>query len=333
MEQTGGEGQNDSQQAIRWLHFIRSISTTSISMIRLGTRGSKLAMWQSQWVKAELERGGQAVELVTIKTEGDVAPGPLSQIGGQGLFTKRLQQALQNDEVDLAVHSLKDLPTEDAEGLQIAAIPHRETPLDTLVSNTAASIEDLPQGAIVGTGSVRRAAQLLHHRPDLDIRDIRGNVDTRLRKLDEGQFEAIVLAAAGLTRLGWQERIRQILPADVMLPAVGQGALGLEIRSNDAATHAAVELLNHPDSFAAAMAERWMLRTMFAGCLAPVGARTEIANGSLTLTGVVLSRDGRERIEGAQTLPTKDHIALGKAVAEQLIEKGAGRLLQDARDA
>ena len=233
-------------------------------------------MWQSTWVKGELEKIGCTVELIQIKTEGDVATGSLSQIGGQGVFTKRLQIALQNNEVDLAVHSLKDLPTEDAPGLSIAAIPLRETTADAFVCNKHSALSELPTGAVVGTGSVRRGAQLLHLRSDLQIKDIRGNVDTRLSKLDEGQFDAIILAAAGLTRLGWADRITQVFSPDDLLPAVGQGALGLETRTDDSATNEAIGQLNHANSFASAMAERFMLRTLFAGCLAPVGAHTQI---------------------------------------------------------
>ena len=285
-------------------------------------------MWQSTWVKGELEKIGYTVELVQIKTEGDVSTGSLSQIGGQGVFTKRLQIALQNDEVDLAVHSLKDLPTEDAQGLSIAAIPQRETTADAFVCNQCSALADLPKGAVVGTGSVRRGAQLLHLRSDLQIKDIRGNVDTRLSKLDEGQFDAIILAAAGLTRLGWADRITQVFSPDDLLPAVGQGALGLETRTDDSATNEAIGQLNYANSFASAMAERHMLRALFAGCLAPVGAHTQINGDKLTLTGVVLSTDGQQRIEAAHTLPAEQFADLGKHVAKQLIENGAEALLR-----
>ncbi len=300
---------------------------TSSPNIRLGTRGSKLAMWQSTWVKRALETLGCTVQLVQIKTEGDIATGSLSQIGGQGVFTKRLQIALQNNEVDLAVHSLKDLPTLDAEGLSIAAIPERETTFDAFVSNKFNTFADLPAGAVIGTGSVRRGAQLLHLRNNLKIADIRGNVDTRLRKLDDGDYDAIVLAAAGLTRLGWKDRIAETFVPDVLLPAVGQGALGLETRSDDGATNAAVGLLNHPDSFHAAMAERHMLRALFAGCLAPVGARTSMINGKLTLTGVVLSTDGQTRVEATASDSADQYAPLGQRVAKKLIASGADRLL------
>ena len=301
------------------------------STIRLGTRGSKLAMWQSTWVKQALEGLGCSVELIQIKTEGDVATGSLSQIGGQGLFTKRLQVALQNAEVDLAVHSLKDLPTQDAEGLSICAIPQRETTADALVSNKYDSLQNLPSGAIVGTGSVRRAAQILHLRSDLKIADIRGNVDTRLRKLDDGDYDAIVLAAAGLTRLGWQDRITAYFSPEELLPAVGQGALGLETRTADEQTNSVVARLNHTESFSSAMAERHMLRALFAGCLAPVGALTKVKDETLTLTGVVLSVDGQTRIEVSSSSSLGEFTTLGQSVAKGLVDKGADNLLKRAQ--
>lgn len=300
----------------------------SSQKIRLGTRGSQLAMWQSNWVKAELEKRGHRIELVQIKTEGDVAKGSLAQIGGQGLFTKRLQIALQTGEVDLAVHSLKDLPTEDADGLAIAAIPTRETTNDAFISNAYSDLNTLPENAVIGTGSVRRAAQLLHLRSDLKIKDIRGNVDTRLKKLESEDYDAIILAAAGLTRLGWEDRITNVFTEDQLLPAVGQGALGLETRSDDTATVDAVHQLNHCDSFYRAMAERHMLRALFAGCLAPVGAKTHVTGDRLTLTGTVLSRDGQQKLIVQQSTDATDYQTLGKAVATALFDQGAEAILR-----
>lgn len=307
----------------------------STSSIRLGTRASKLAMWQSNWVKSQLEKLGHSVELIQIKTEGDVTAGPLAQIGGQGLFTKQLQIALLEEQIDLAVHSLKDLPTEDHPDLTVAAVPKREDTADAFVSNRFASLEELPDKAAIGTGSVRRAAQLKHLRSDLEIRDIRGNVDTRLKKLDGGNFDAIILAAAGLKRLGLEHRIAHSFEPDQLLPAVGQGALGLETRKFDIATVSIVRQLSDPDSYHRAFAERSMLKTLFAGCLAPVGASTTAVsvNGSsrLTLTGVVLSIDGTERLQSTDTLPLEESIKLGKMVANQLLEQGADRLLKNVR--
>ena len=307
----------------------------STSSIRLGTRASKLAMWQSNWVKSQLEKLGHSVELIQIKTEGDVTAGPLAQIGGQGLFTKQLQIALLEEQIDLAVHSLKDLPTEDHPDLTVAAVPKREDTADAFVSNRFASLEELPDKTVIGTGSVRRAAQLKHLRSDLEIRDIRGNVDTRLKKLDGGNFDAIILAAAGLKRLGLEHRIAHSFEPDQLLPAVGQGALGLETRKFDIATVSIVRQLSNPDSYHRAFAERSMLKTLFAGCLAPVGASTTAVsvNGSsrLTLTGVVLSTDGTERLQSTDTLPLEESIKLGKIVANQLLEQGADRLLKNVR--
>jgi len=309
-------------------------ATDPSSPIRLGTRASKLAMWQSNWVKSQLEIAGRSVELIQIKTEGDVTAGPLAQIGGQGLFTKQLQIALLEDKIDLAVHSLKDLPTEDHADLTIAAVPAREDTADAFVSNRFAGLQELPDKAIVGTGSVRRAAQLKHLRPDLDIRDIRGNVDTRLKKLDGGEFDAIILAAAGLKRLGLESRIAYSFEPDQLMPAVGQGALGLETRKFDIATVSIIRKLSDPDSYHRAFAERSMLKALFAGCLAPVGASTTVhANelSGLTLTGVVLSTDGNERLQATHTMPLQDSVKLGQIVASQLMEQGAERLLKNVR--
>jgi hydroxymethylbilane synthase len=296
--------------------------------IRLGTRGSQLALWQSNWVKSQLENLGLEVELVKIKTEGDTQTGPLAQIGGQGLFTKRLQIALLENEIDLAVHSLKDLPTEDHPQLTIAAVPLRENRADALVCNRFSSLPSLPPGATIGTGSVRRAAQLLHLRRDLQIKDIRGNVNTRLKKMDDGEFDAIVLACAGLIRLGLESRISHSFQPEELMPAVGQGALGLETRKDDPSTIRSVAKLNEPNSYHGAMAERSMLRTLFAGCLAPVGANTIVEGEHLTLHGIVLSRDGEHKVQASQTRPLHQSNQLGQSVAEQLIAGGADRFLK-----
>lgn len=285
-------------------------------------------MVQSNWVKSQLESLGHAVELIEIKTDGDVKTGPLAQIGGQGLFTKRLQEALLCEEVDLAVHSLKDLPTEDHDGLTIAAVPERENPADALVCEQMTDLQSLPERAIVGTGSVRRAAQLLHLRPDLEIRDIRGNVDTRLRKLVEEPYQAIVLACAGLNRMGLADKISFEFAVDQLLPAVGQGCLGLETRRGDSTTIDAVVKLDHSSSFARAMAERSMLRTLYAGCLSPVGAFSQVDQGVLMLAGVVLSEDGKQRVFAKETGTSDKPAELGNRVAEQLIKKGADQLLK-----
>lgn len=309
--------------------------------LRLGTRASPLARWQAGWVADQLAARGVPVELVPLTTQGDVQSGPLGQIGGQGLFTKEIQRALLDGRIDLAVHSLKDLPTAPVPGLVLAAVPPRESTADCLVSRSGVGWEKLPHGARVGTGSLRRKAQLLHLRPDLQVTDIRGNVETRLAKLDQGQFEAIVLAEAGLRRLGLFKRATQVLPRQLMLPAVGQGALGVETRQDDAATRAAVAALDDPTTHAAILAERTLLAALRAGCLAPVAALGEWIRGRLTLTAVVLSPDGRQKIAAsdqmeiseANSLATFHDLAhaLGEKVAAQLLSQGAEQLIQAAR--
>jgi len=299
--------------------------------LRLGTRASKLARWQADWAAERLRELGYAVEIVFITTKGDVTQAPLGQIGGQGVFTKRIQQALLDDEIDFAVHSLKDLPTEAVEGLTLAAVPTRASCGDALISDSGITIEGLPEAARIGTGSKRRQAQLLYARPDLEVADIRGNVGTRLRKLDEGQFDAIVLAEAGLDRLGLSDRSTQILPRSLMLPAVGQGALGLEARADDQHTIEAVARLNDPETEVSVIAERSLLASLRAGCLAPVGAWGRVEDGQLKLDAVVLSEDGRERLSVDVAGEAMAADSIGKQAAETLIEKGAKTLIDRIR--
>jgi len=312
--------------------------------ILLGTRGSQLARWQAEWVAEELRQLGHAVDLVEIATHGDVERvRSIEEIGTRGVFTKEIQRALLAGEVDLGVHSLKDLPTEPVEGLVIAAVPTRESAADVLV--TGASSEEAPKGyparnesipllfggARVGTGSLRRQSQLRHVRPDLRTEDIRGNVDTRLRKLDEGQFDAVVLAEAGLRRLGLAHRITQVLPFDVMLPAVGQGALAIECRAADDETRAAVAPLEDSATRTAVTAERALLARLRGGCMAPVGAWGRIEQGVLHLSAVVLSADGTQRLAADDLAPAEDAEALGCRVAEKLLAAGAGELIRSSR--
>jgi hydroxymethylbilane synthase len=298
--------------------------------LRLGTRASPLARWQAEWIAARLRERGAEVELINITTQGDVKSGPLGQIGGTGLFTKELQRALATGQIDVAVHSLKDLPTEPAPGLALAAVPTRESTADVLFSARFNSLQSLPRGARVGTGSLRRKAQLLHARPDLAIEDIRGNVETRVRKVDDGEFDAIVLAEAGLKRLGLAERITQILPRTMMLPAVGQGALGIETRADDQRTRLAVSALDDDHTHQAVLAERTLLATLRAGCLAPVGALAWVEDDRLKLQAVVLSADGTQRLSAGAVLPSNDAIYLGQMVAEELIGLGAAELISAA---
>ncbi|HEV3468522.1 MAG TPA: hydroxymethylbilane synthase [Pyrinomonadaceae bacterium] len=302
----------------------------------IGSRGSKLALWQSEWVRARLaEIDPQvAVRIEVFKTSGDVRRDvPLSVIGGQGAFTKELEVALLDGRIDIAVHSLKDLPTVVPEGLRITATPAREDARDALVlpagaDNGDASIRNLPEGARVGTSSPRRVAQLKHLRPDIVIKDLRGNVDTRLRKLDEGEYNAIILASAGLRRLGLADRISAAIEVGEMLPAVGQGSLGVETRADASETNALVSRLDHPETRAAVVAERALLRHLGGGCQVPIAAHGRVADGALRLTALVASPDGaeiiRDRVEGAAA----DAERLGEALAARLLERGAASLLQ-----
>lgn len=304
--------------------------------IRIGTRGSKLARWQAEWVAERLAHAGVETQLVLMKTLGDVKSGPIGTIGGQGVFTKEIQNALLKDRVDLAVHSLKDLPTETVDGLVLAAVPARASVADVLIANAHGSLDDLPPGAIVATGSRRRRAQLLAHRRDLEVRELRGNLDTRLRKLREEGMHAIVLAEAGLRRLGLERHITQVIPVTIMLPAVGQGALGLEIRVDDDATRTAVEVLDDARTHQAVLAERSLLKALRGGCLAPVGAWARVAikedREVLHLDAVVLNADGSERLEVSVSAPGDAAEQLGLDAAEQLLSQGASRLLESARD-
>lgn len=314
--------------------------------IRLGTRGSALARWQAEWVAAQLKSLGVEVELVPITTSGDQQQGPIEAIGRQGLggpglgepglggpgvFTKEIQRALLDDRIDLAVHSLKDLPTDEVPGLCLAAVPERAPVGDALVCPQYASLGELPQGAVVGTGSLRRRAQLLHARGDLQIKDIRGNVDTRLRKLRQGQYDAVVLAEAGLRRLGLAEQITQLLPTAILMPAVGQGALGLETRGDDQAARRSVGPLDHPPTHQAVVAERAMLAALQGGCLAPIAAWGRIEDDRLKFTGRVLSPDGSRKLEATLTAAEAEAVELGLRVAEQLLAQGAAKLIRASR--
>ena len=299
--------------------------------LRIGTRGSTLALWQAHFVRDRLRALApeRRIELVEIQTEGDlIRDVPLVQLGGQGAFTKAIQQALLDNRADIAVHSLKDLPTFTVEGLMLAAVPERGPSGDAFVSRNHRSFASLPAGAVVATSSLRRRAQVLHRRPDLKLIDMRGNVETRLRKLDEQNLDAIILAEAGLDRLGLAGHITEILDHAWMLPAVGQGALGLECRTQDAPTRALLARLNHTQAHASVLAERAMLRGLGGGCAVPIGAATVIAQQSLTLRGVVLPPDGSQRIDAELTGPLADPEALGQQVADILLARGAKELLQ-----
>jgi len=300
---------------------------------KLGTRASALARWQAEWVAERMQAAGALVELIPITTRGDAQQsGPIGNIGTQGVFTKELQRALLDETIDVAVHSLKDLPTEDVPGLALACVPDREAEGDVLVSRDGSSFEGLTEGAAVGTGSFRRRAQLLHARPDLNVQDIRGNVDTRLAKLDDGRFDAIVLAEAGLKRLELAGRITQVLPKTLCLPAVGQGALGIETRASDAKAREVLAPLEHEPTRTAVLAERSLLATLRGGCLAPVGAWGRWEEERLRLSAVVLDREGTERLFAEAASDASAALELGRHVAEELLSQGAADLIRASRD-
>jgi hydroxymethylbilane synthase len=297
--------------------------------LRIGTRGSKLALWQANYVADRLRPLAvpRPIELVLISTAGDqVRDVPLAQIGGEGVFTKEIQRALLDRSVDVAVHSLKDLPTIPVEGLVLAAVPERGPSGDVFVSEKHRRFDDLPQGAVLATSSLRRRAQARHRRPDLKLIDIRGNVETRLRKLHESGLDGLILAEAGLRRLGLDTAITEVLDRSWMLPAVGQGALGLECRADDRETLGLVERLNHRPTRQAVLAEREMLRTLGGGCQVPMGAVCRISGLILGLRGAVVSSDGRQRVEAEGNGPADNAEEVGRRVAEELLARGAGRL-------
>jgi len=309
--------------------------------LRIATRESPLALWQAEHVAVRLRTLHPRLEvaLLGMTTQGDqLLDSPLARIGGKGLFVKELEQALLEGRADLAVHSLKDVPMQLPEGLVLAGLMERENPTDAWVSPEFAGPEALPQGAVVGTSSLRRQAQLLARRPDLRIEPLRGNVNTRLRKLDDGQYQGIVLASAGLTRLGFGERIRATLPWELMLPAVGQGVLGLELRADDAVTQALIAPLHHPASALAAWAERACNARLNGGCQAPIAAHARWLDAGLQLSGMVASVDGQRllRIDlpplagGPDALSRHDVEAQGIELAEALLAAGAAALLAEA---
>jgi hydroxymethylbilane synthase len=299
--------------------------------LKLGTRGSALALWQANWVKAELERrrSGLTVDLVSIKTTGDkILDVPLAKIGGKGLFTKELDEALLDRRIDLAVHSLKDVPFQLTPGIALASVPEREDPRDAFVSN-GPKIQELEPGAKVGTSSLRRQVQLRRRFPSLNLVTLRGNVDTRLRKLAEGEFDAIILATAGLKRLGYDSRITEILEDDVMLSAVGQGALGIVCRSNDATTQRVLSSLEHPPTRIAVTAERALLRALGGSCQVPVAGRARVEESRVHLKGLIASLDGKRVIEATIAGQTSEANQLGLQLGERLIAAGAAEILAE----
>jgi hydroxymethylbilane synthase len=301
------------------------------STVVLGTRGSKLAVQQSEWVQAQLHALAPhvSVTLRRIQTSGDkILDVPLAQIGGKGLFVKEIEEALLSGEIDLAVHSMKDVPTELPEGLEILCVPLREDPRDALISRDGWSFKDLPRGARIGTSSLRRQSQFLYARPDLAIAMLRGNLDTRLKKLREGQFDAIVLAAAGLRRLAWAHEITEYLSPQICLPAIGQGALGIEGRQEDVFIRALLSGLNHAPSKTAVLAERALLHRLQGGCQVPIAAHATVAGAGVRLEALVSSVDGKELLRDATEGTIEDPESIGNQLAERLLSRGGDRILQ-----
>jgi hydroxymethylbilane synthase len=290
-------------------------------MLVIASRGSQLALWQAHWVEAQLQAAGHECRIEIIKTTGDkITDVPLAKVGTKGLFTKEIEEALLDGRAQLAVHSLKDLPTELPEGLVLGAVPEREDPRDAVIGKTLA---ELPLGAKVGTSSLRRSAQLKKLRPDLVVESVRGNLDTRLRKLDEGQYDAILLAAAGMKRLGWAARIAEILPPELMCPAVGQGALAIETRAG----FVLPAVLDHAETHTAVLAERGLLGALGGGCQVPIGAHATVAGGRVKLLGLVAAPDGSEIVRAEAEGAPGEAAEIGKRLGSELLARGARRIL------
>lgn len=297
----------------------------------IATRKSPLAMWQAEFVKSELEKAhpGLVVELAAMSTKGDkILDVPLAKIGGKGLFTKELEDRMLAGEADLAVHSMKDVPMVLPEGFELSAIMKRHDPTDAFVSNDYASLDELPQGAILGTSSLRRQAQFQALRPDLEVRFLRGNVGTRLGKLDAGEYDAIILATSGLERLGLDDRIRMRMPPEICLPAVAQGALGIETLTADTETQALVAVLNHPDTEIVVKTERAMNKTLDGGCQVPIGGYALLENGEVWLRGLVAETDGSVMVRKEGRASMAEAESMGRRIGQELLDAGAREILQ-----
>jgi hydroxymethylbilane synthase len=298
-----------------------------MARLSIGSRGSQLALWQAHHISALLRERGHDVELEIIKTTGDkITDVALAKVGTKGMFTKEIEEALAEGRIDLAVHSLKDLPTELSQGFEIAAVTTRENPRDAFCSRKYETIEDLPRAARVGTSSLRRQAQLKAVRPDLDIHPLRGNVDTRLRKLEAGEYDAIILAAAGLNRLGKTQLVKQVIPAEVMCPAAGQGALGIEIRAGDSGTRQHLAFLDDAAARATTTCERALLNKLGGGCQVPIGAFAEQRDGRLHLEAIVADPDGSKVLR--ESRDGSDPVQLGESVGEILLQRGGDAILE-----
>ncbi|MFQ5645943.1 MAG: hydroxymethylbilane synthase [bacterium] len=301
----------------------------------IGSRGSQLALWQSNFIKERLEEThrGLQVEIKVIKTTGDkILDAPLAKIGDKGLFVKELEEALLAESVDLAVHSMKDLPTGLPQGLIIGAVGEREDPHDVLISRSGLRLEDLARGGHIGSSSLRRQSQLLHYSDKIRFSDLRGNLNTRVARVEKGDFDATILAAAGIKRLGWEDKITQKIPFDIMLPAVGQGALGIEIREKDPDSLSLIRVLDHPLTHNALLAERALMRRLEGGCQIPIGAYCkETGAGKLEISGMVGSLDGTELLRSTLSGEPESPEELGFHLAERLLSMGAGKILQSIR--
>ena len=299
-----------------------------MALLRIGSRGSQLALWQANHISALLRQRGHQVKLEIIKTTGDkITEVALAQVGTKGMFTKEIEDALAEGRVDLAVHSLKDLPTELPPGFELVAITERVNPRDVFLSVQYDCLDALPRGAKIGTSSLRRQAQLKAFRPDLVIHPLRGNVDTRVRKLEGGEYDGIILAAAGLTRLGKTQLVKEYLSEEFMCPAAGQGALGIEIRLGDVEMRKHLEFLNNADAQTATICERTLLNKLGGGCQVPIGALAEVKHGKLQLTAVVARPDGSEVLREQRS--GSDPVALGEFVGDTLLGRGAVKILED----
>jgi hydroxymethylbilane synthase len=302
------------------------------SEIKIGTRGSQLALFQANWVKDQLVQAHPDlhVTLFKIKTTGDkIQDAPLAKIGGKGLFVKEIEEALLQKRIDLAVHSVKDVPTEFPKGLHLSVITKREDPRDVLISKDGKILKDLPQGAKIGTSSLRRQAQLLHFRSDVELIPLRGNLDTRLNKLETKNIDAIILALAGVKRLGFEERITEVIPPEISLPAIGQGALGIETRTDDHAVENQIRFLNDRDSSIAITAERAFLKKLEGGCQVPIAAYARVVGTTLQIDGLVGTIDGKSLIRHYVEGPIEKAESLGVELAEILLSKGAKEILDE----
>jgi len=306
-----------------------------VKPLRIGSRGSILARWQAEFVRKELFRlTGVEAEIIIIKTSGDkMQQAPLTQIGGKGIFIKELEEALLEESIDLAVHSVKDIPTETPGRLHFPAVCRRDDVRDCLVSHTGTLLANLKQGARVGTGSLRRQAQLLHYRPDLDLRELRGNVDTRLRKVESGEYDAIVLSKAGLDRLGWSQKITEPLSTEISLPAVGQGAIGIESRVSDRDADEILSKLDDLETRTAIIAERALLSALQGGCQVPLGAWARMERAELVMEAVVCSVDGTQYVREKAAAPPDQAAQLGEHLARVLAEGGARSILEEVQRA